>query len=264
MAAAGIGLLVVAGVVLGVVGLAVVVGAILALRGGKGRGVAIGVAVGAVVLAGCLGTGVAGWYALRAERARSEEMRAQTVQRMRVQRELEGTIERARVEGAAPKPGGPASAGGPGAPLAERPPAAAAGTATLALRVEAVPSSGADAAWPNRAPHGTLWFAVNGKPEEHYLAEERPVLETDAVERATATETEWGWAVSVRLRPEGQAALAAATRRALGRRLLVFANGVLVSAPTVREAIAGGEFTISGGFTRAEAEELAAGLAQKR
>ncbi|MFI9816043.1 SecDF P1 head subdomain-containing protein [Saccharothrix variisporea] len=66
-----------------------------------------------------------------------------------------------------------------------------------------------------------------------------------------------GEVVEVRFTVPGGVRWADFTGRNVGRRVAVVVNTLVVSAPTVQEAITGGSAQISGPFTEAEAEELA-------
>jgi preprotein translocase subunit SecD len=66
-----------------------------------------------------------------------------------------------------------------------------------------------------------------------------------------------GWRVFFTLKDEGTQKFAEATERLRGRDLAIVLDGVVVSAPTVQDAITGGEGEITGGFTEAEAKNLA-------
>ena len=70
------------------------------------------------------------------------------------------------------------------------------------------------------------------------------------------------WLVDVRLDDEGTAAFADLTGlvAGTGRQVAVVVGGRVVSAPSVQEAITGGEVRLSGSLSRDEAEALAAAL----
>lgn len=59
---------------------------------------------------------------------------------------------------------------------------------------------------------------------------------------------------------EGAEQFAKVTKEGKGRRLGIVINGRLVSAPFIRESIAGGLLEISGNFTEAEAKALSDSL----
>jgi preprotein translocase subunit SecD len=62
--------------------------------------------------------------------------------------------------------------------------------------------------------------------------------------------------VKLRLTEEGRMLFAAATRANTGRRLAIVQDGLVLSAPVVREPIEGGELEISGTFTPQSADAL--------
>jgi preprotein translocase subunit SecD len=66
-----------------------------------------------------------------------------------------------------------------------------------------------------------------------------------------------GWRVFFTLNDAGAQKFAEATERLRGRDLAIVLDGVVASAPTVQDAITGGQGEITGGFTEAEAKNLA-------
>lgn len=66
--------------------------------------------------------------------------------------------------------------------------------------------------------------------------------------------------VSIRFNSEGAQLFEDITRTHIGENLAIFLDGVLISAPRINEAIAGGSAIISGGFTPEEAKALAQNL----
>ncbi len=66
--------------------------------------------------------------------------------------------------------------------------------------------------------------------------------------------------VAIRLTEDGRAVFAAATRLLVGERIAIVVDGVVVTAPTVREPILGGKIQITGRFTPEEAKSLAAAI----
>jgi preprotein translocase subunit SecD len=62
--------------------------------------------------------------------------------------------------------------------------------------------------------------------------------------------------VNVTLDEEGRGLFKKVTSENIGKRLAVFIDGVIISAPTVAEAINDGSFIISGNFTEAEANNF--------
>ncbi len=66
--------------------------------------------------------------------------------------------------------------------------------------------------------------------------------------------------VQVTFNDEGSALFEKITREHVGEQIAIFLDGKPISEPTVREAIAGGVATISGGFTPTEARDLVRNL----
>lgn len=66
--------------------------------------------------------------------------------------------------------------------------------------------------------------------------------------------------VSLKFTPEGADLFADITRNNVGKSLAIFLDGEMISSPQIREAITGGEASISGNFSNAEAKELADNL----
>ena len=87
-----------------------------------------------------------------------------------------------------------------------------------------------------------------------------PLLPPGPVAAAEATSTATGWVVLVVLTEEARAAFAAASAAHIGERLAITVDNVVLMAPTVLEAVTGGELQINGNFTAEEAERLAATL----
>ncbi len=67
------------------------------------------------------------------------------------------------------------------------------------------------------------------------------------------------FSVSVEFTPSGAQKMKTATEKQIGRRMAILLDGKVVMAPTIRSAI-GSAAVITGKFTRAEAERIAAGL----
>jgi protein-export membrane protein SecD len=66
--------------------------------------------------------------------------------------------------------------------------------------------------------------------------------------------------VSISFNSEGGQLFADITRTNVGAQLAIFLDGEIISAPRINEAITGGTAVISGGFTAAEAKDLAQNL----
>ena len=104
---------------------------------------------------------------------------------------------------------------------------------------------------------------------EEYLCVGPVVLDDTSIDRAEAFVAAGDqWAVNVGFRPgaddgfdRAAAECADQTETCPAGRLAIVFDGAIVSAPTVQQRAFGGEVVISGGFTEAEAAELAAILA---
>jgi len=89
----------------------------------------------------------------------------------------------------------------------------------------------------------------------------------DAIRRATAvldtgsqTSVGTGWQIDFTLTEQGASTFAEVTERLVGRQLAIVVDNVVVSAPTVQDAITGGNGVITGSFTRTRAQDLATQL----
>jgi len=89
----------------------------------------------------------------------------------------------------------------------------------------------------------------------------------DAIRRATAvldtgsqTSVGTGWQIDFTLTDQGSSIFAEVTERLVGRQLAIVVDNVVVSAPTVQDAITGGNGVITGSFTRTRAQDLATQL----
>ncbi len=69
-----------------------------------------------------------------------------------------------------------------------------------------------------------------------------------------------GWGVSLRFSSEGSALFAQLTQENVGKRFAIMLDGNIQSAPVIREAITGGNASITGSFTEAQARNLASVL----
>jgi len=101
---------------------------------------------------------------------------------------------------------------------------------------------------------------VAGSGERIYLHPETVVNNSDIVRAEVipgSTPSTFG--VSVTLTRDGAARMFQATQSHLGRPLAILIDGQVVAAPVVRGAI-GASGIISGAFTRAEADRIAAGI----
>ncbi len=69
-----------------------------------------------------------------------------------------------------------------------------------------------------------------------------------------------GWGVSLSFSSEGAALFAKLTQENVGKRFAIMLDGNIQSAPVIREAITGGNASITGSFTEAQARNLASVL----
>gem|GEM_PF-589517 len=88
------------------------------------------------------------------------------------------------------------------------------------------------------------------------------LLSNDAIRSARVTHGEGAaWQIEVVFTEAGGGRFAEITEAATGRPLAIVVEGGLLSAPIVREPIAGGKAVITGAFSEAEARRIARGLA---
>lgn len=90
-----------------------------------------------------------------------------------------------------------------------------------------------------------------------YLLGELYVSGKDLANAETSTGQLGKVAVSIKFNKEGSAQFSKATEKNVDKQIAIVLDGVVVSAPVVREKISGGEAQISGNFTMAEAARLA-------
>ncbi|MEY5025706.1 MAG: Protein translocase subunit SecD [Verrucomicrobiota bacterium] len=69
-----------------------------------------------------------------------------------------------------------------------------------------------------------------------------------------------GWGVSLRFNPEGAGLFAKLTQENVGQRFAIMLDGKVMSAPSIREPITGGNAQITGNFTEEEARNLSSVL----
>lgn len=116
---------------------------------------------------------------------------------------------------------------------------------------------------PPGAPVGQDQMALRSADDaDVYIVEAEPLLGGRAIASAEATFTTYGeWAVSIRFTDKGAERFGEITADMFGQRLAIVLDRRVLSAPMIREAIRGGSAQISGGFTEAQAHEMAAMLA---
>ena len=98
-------------------------------------------------------------------------------------------------------------------------------------------------------------------PPEVLNVQKAVLLDSSDVKNATATVGRIGQPfIDIKLTDNGSKRFAEVTRQNIGKRLAIVIDGKLYSAPRINSAITGGEAEITGAFTKAEAENLAARL----
>jgi SecD/SecF fusion protein len=101
----------------------------------------------------------------------------------------------------------------------------------------------------------------NGKPfEEKIVVKKKADIPGSMVSGANAYFDTQGWGVSLRFSSEGAAQFARLTQENVGRRFAIMLDGKVQSAPVIREAITGGNASITGNFTESQARNLASVL----
>lgn len=131
---------------------------------------------------------------------------------------------------------------------------------------EAAAADPASAAPPGYTT-AVLTVLRDGRAEKEtlFLSVAAEALTERDVHSAVATVNDFrGHAVSIALGPEGTRRFAEITAAGVGRRLAILVDGQVLMAPVVREPILGGRLEIVGGFTLAQARELAAVLSAGR
>ncbi len=108
---------------------------------------------------------------------------------------------------------------------------------------------------------GLVEAVVQGSNQRIYLRKGSVVTGGD-ITSARVADAGGTYSITVTFSPEGSNRLAEATKSHLGRPLAILLDGRVISAPTLRSIIRGSA-VISGDFTRAEAERIAAGLAPR-
>lgn len=90
------------------------------------------------------------------------------------------------------------------------------------------------------------------------------IMTGDELADAWAEATSFGnWVISFALTPAGQQIFADYTAQHIGDRLAIVLDGIVISAPTIQNAIIGGQGQISGDFSETQANSLAEQLRDK-
>ena len=101
-----------------------------------------------------------------------------------------------------------------------------------------------------------------GRTEDFYMHEDVLITGAD-IDTATVVAVSGQSVVEVVFTDAGSAKFAEITSRNLKKRLGIFVDGHLVSAPVVQAAITGGKAMINGDFTDEEADRIARGLGHR-
>jgi len=96
--------------------------------------------------------------------------------------------------------------------------------------------------------------------EEQILVKVRPDLLGDRVTKAFPTYDEQGWGVALEFDREGAKLFGQLTEAHVGKRFAIVLDGIVQSAPVIREPIYGGRASITGHFTEEDARNLASVL----
>ena len=106
-------------------------------------------------------------------------------------------------------------------------------------------------------PQGVGTMTFKNKEGQPVVVEDQALMTGDAVSDARVDFDQQGQVeVSLRLSSLGQQTFARITSENVGRQLAIILDGVVYSAPVIRDAITGGQASISGGFTMDEARQL--------
>ncbi len=95
-----------------------------------------------------------------------------------------------------------------------------------------------------------------------YLYPDTLLTEHD-IAAAEALEGEGQHSISIRFSEEGADALATLTEEHIGSHLGIVIDGILVSAPLIRDRIEGGRAVITGRYTQAQAADIAHRLSRR-
>lgn len=105
---------------------------------------------------------------------------------------------------------------------------------------------------------GLIEATVQNSDRRVFLHDTRVITNNDVVQ-ARVVESDGRFNVAITLTNEGAAKMASATSAHTGRPLAIIVDGEVIAAPTVRGTI-NDQAVITGAFTRARAERIAAGL----
>ena len=102
-----------------------------------------------------------------------------------------------------------------------------------------------------------VYKTPTGTTEENIILEGSDVVTAEPAMMQDQETGQYQYMVSLTLSDEGKEKFAEATERLVGGTISIWMDDVMISAPTVNEAITNGECTISGDFTSEEATQLA-------
>lgn len=106
-------------------------------------------------------------------------------------------------------------------------------------------------------PESESKVSVKEKNGSSLAVEDRALMTGDSVDDARVDFADSGVEVSLKFTSEGARTFRAITSENVGRQLAIILDGVVYSAPQIREAIGGGMASISGSFSTGEAKDLA-------
>ena len=106
--------------------------------------------------------------------------------------------------------------------------------------------------------------ASGGDHKEIVLVQKEILLDQSAVKSAVMGSDVVTGApeIDLHLTNQGKQQFAEVTRKNIGRRLAIIVDGQISSAPVIREAIVGGDVSITGNFTAQEAQTMADKIAR--
>jgi len=104
---------------------------------------------------------------------------------------------------------------------------------------------------------GTNAVTLYDRQKMPVRVEDQPLMTGDAVKTAYWASPQGQVEVMLNLTPDGARTFGRITSENVGRNLAIILDNVVYSSPVIRDAITGGQASISGGFTVAEANELA-------
>lgn len=102
-----------------------------------------------------------------------------------------------------------------------------------------------------------VYKTPTGTTAENIILEGSDVVSATPAMTQDETTGEYQYVVSLQLSEEGKEKFAEATERLVGDTISIWMDDVMISYPTVNEAITNGECSISGNFTSEEATQLA-------